>query len=70
MHFRSFQSRILFFFLGLFILVQAVTFIAVNKANIRNATIQIKGELKVTGNVFEQLIADHTDKLVQGADLL
>ncbi|MBF0477778.1 MAG: HAMP domain-containing protein, partial [Deltaproteobacteria bacterium] len=68
--FRSFQRRILFFFLGLLIIIQAVAFLAVNKANITSALTQIKDELLVGGKVFNKVIAVRTDHLFVAARLL
>lgn len=68
--FRSFQSRILFFFLGLIILVQAIAFFSVNTANTQSAILQIKNELVVGGKVFDNLIKARTAHLFETARLL
>lgn len=70
MRFRSLQSRILFFFLGLFILVQAVTFLAVNTANWRSANQQIEDGLLVSGHVFRRFMQERTSQLMLNAKLL
>ncbi|HET7318423.1 MAG TPA: diguanylate cyclase, partial [Nitrospirota bacterium] len=68
--FRSLQGRILTFFLGLFILVYVLAFLAVNTAVIRNAHAQIKNELLAGGRVFDRLIKVRTDRLVLAARTL
>ena len=68
--FRSLQVRILLFFLGLFIIVQAVAFFAVNTVVARNADAQIKNELLAGGRVFDRLIKVRTERLVLAARTL
>lgn len=68
--FRRFQSRLLVFFLGLFVLVQAAIFISVNAANIRNARRQIDEALEVTASVFERSLRERNARLVGAARLL
>lgn len=68
--FRSFQSRILFFFLGLFILVQAIILVFVNSANTESAVRQIRNELSIGGRIFNRLLKDRTDNTTEAARLL
>lgn len=68
--FRSFQSRILFFFLGLIILVQTIAFFSVNTVNTQSAHLQIRNELISGGKVFANLIKARTDHLFETARLL
>jgi adenylate cyclase len=68
--FRSFQSRILTFFLGLFVLVQAAAFYAVNAAHTRNARRQIDDALEVGAGVFHRLIEERNRRLLEAARLL
>lgn len=68
--FRSFQSRILFFFLGLIILVQVIAFFSVNTVNTQSAHLQIRNELVSGGKVFDNLIKARTDHLFETARLL
>ncbi|MGD0281457.1 MAG: EAL domain-containing protein [Dissulfurispiraceae bacterium] len=68
--FHTFQCRLLFFFLGLIILVQVIAFFSVNTANTQSALLQIKDELFVGGRVFDRLIKTRTDNLFQAARLL
>ncbi|MEK6815738.1 MAG: adenylate/guanylate cyclase domain-containing protein [Nitrospirota bacterium] len=70
LRFRRFQSRLLVFFLGLFVLVQAAIFISVNAANIRNARRQIDEALEVTASVFERSLRERNARLVGAARLL
>ena len=70
LRFRSFQSRLLVFFLGLFVLVQASVFLSVNAANVRNARQQIDEALDVTASVFERVFRERTHRLLGSARLL
>ncbi|MFB3045631.1 MAG: hypothetical protein ACE10A_04890, partial [Acidiferrobacterales bacterium] len=70
MRFRSLQSRILFFFLGLFALVQAITFLAITTANWRSVNRQIEGDLLVSGRVFHSFIEEQASQLILSAKLL
>ncbi len=70
LRFRSFQSRLLVFFLGLFVLVQASVFLSVNAANVRNARQQVDEALDVTASVFERVFRERTHRLLGAARLL
>ena len=64
-HFRNFQSRILFFSLGLLAIILVGSFIVVNLAYKQNANQQIKSSLAVAKKVFNRLIEaqahDHSE---------
>jgi adenylate cyclase len=68
--FRSFQARILVFFLGLLVIVQAAVFLAVNTAGIRSSRTQIREALEVTASVFERLVKEREVRLLEAARLL
>ena len=68
--FQSFQSRLLVLFLGLFIAVQAASFLAVNTALTNNARSQIADELLVGERVFDRLITARSERLAEAARIL
>ena len=68
--FRSFQSRLLVLFLGLFVVILVVAFVLVHIANTRNARAQIDDALEVGSGVFQRLIRNRTQRLVQAGRLL
>jgi len=68
--FKSFRARILVFFLGLLVLVQAAVFISVNTASIKNARIQIDEALKITAGVFGRIMKEREARLLEAARLL
>lgn len=68
--FRSFQSRLLVFFLGLFVAIQAITLFAVNTANTQNARREIDRALEVGAEVFKRLVDSRSQRLVEAAGLL
>jgi len=68
--FRSFRTRILVFFLGLLVLVQAGAFFAVNTANIENARRVLDDALVVTASVFKRQIDERSRQLQLAARLL
>ncbi|MDH3714507.1 MAG: HAMP domain-containing protein [Gammaproteobacteria bacterium] len=70
MRFRRLQSRILFFVLGLFAVIQGVTFLAVTAANWRSANQQIESDLIVSGRVFDRFSQARIDQFVVGSRLL
>jgi len=67
---RSFQSRILLAFLGLFAAVLTGTLLLVSAANTRNARTQIDDALEVGDGVFRRLVNDHSRRLAEAARLL
>jgi len=69
-HFSSFQARLLTWFLGLFILVQAVGLYLVSAVQERIARQQIDAALEVGAGVFRRLIAARAERLVEAARLL
>jgi adenylate cyclase len=68
--FRSFQSRLLFFFLGLFLAAQLITITAVDRANMKVAARQIQDQLDATAFAFERLIQERSRYLLRGARAL
>ncbi|MBF0558641.1 MAG: EAL domain-containing protein [Nitrospirae bacterium] len=68
--FRTFQCRLLFFFLGLILFVQVIAFFSIDAANTQSALLQIKNELFVGGRVFDRLIKARTEHLFEAARLL
>jgi adenylate cyclase len=68
--FRSFQSRLLVFFVGLFVLVQAAAFYTINVAHEMNAREQIDGQLEYVAGVFNEILKTRTQSLVEAARLL
>ncbi len=68
--FQSFKTRILVFFLGLLVIVQAAIFLSVNTASITNAEQQIEDALQVTASVFERLVKERIQGLLEAARLL
>ena len=68
--FRSFQGRLLFFFLGFFILVYLLAFFAVNMVVTQNAHRQVKSELLAGGRVFDRLMKVRTERLMLAARTL
>ena len=70
LRFRHLRSRILFFVLGLFAVIQAVTFLAVTAANWRSVNQQIDSDLVVSGRVFDRFNRDRINQFIIGARLL
>ena len=70
MRFRSFRSRILVFFLGLIVLVQAGVLVTVDLANALNARRLIDEALEVTARQFARQIATRSHELGVAARLL
>ncbi len=70
MRFHSLQSRILFFVVGLFAVLQAITFMSVTAANWRSVNRQIEDGLIISGRVFDRFIQNRIDQFVLGARLL
>lgn len=68
--FRSFRARILALFLLLLAIVQLTVFVAVNRANVKNATSQIEGALAVTAGVLKQIIHERNRRLVESAKVM
>jgi len=70
LRFHSLQSRILFFILSLFTVIQSITFLAVNTANWRLVNRQIEDDLLVSGRVFERFMEERVSQLMLNAKLL
>jgi diguanylate cyclase (GGDEF)-like protein len=68
--FRTFQSRILFFFVGLFLLAQVLAFLAVDAASRQTARAQINDDLASGGRVFDQLIKDRSERFLNVAQVI
>lgn len=68
--FHSFRTRILVFFLGLLVLVQAGVFIAVNTANENSARTVIDEALLVAASVFDRQLTARSHELLLAARLL
>ena len=70
MSFRSFQARLLVFFLGLLLVVQVLVFLVVNAATTQETRAAMMEDLAVGSKVFGRLIASRTDRLAEAARLL
>ena len=70
MRFRRLQTRILVFFLGLLLVIQGLTFVAVTAANSRSANVQIENDLKITGRIFHRLVSDRVGQAILSTRLL
>jgi adenylate cyclase len=68
--FRTFQGRVVFFFLGLLSLVQLVVFLTVDITNTRYAKRQIEVALEVGAVGFNRLIELRTEQLSQSMRIL
>jgi adenylate cyclase len=68
--FTSFQARLLTWFLGLFVLVEAAGLYLVGAAQERNARDQIDAALEVGAGVFHRLIDARAERLTEAARLL
>ncbi|MGV3628767.1 MAG: adenylate/guanylate cyclase domain-containing protein [Betaproteobacteria bacterium] len=69
-HFRRFQSRLIFFFLGLVSLVQIVVFATVDRTNNRYAREQIEAALELGSRTFNRLIELRTEQLSESVRIL
>ncbi|MHB8844039.1 MAG: putative bifunctional diguanylate cyclase/phosphodiesterase [Nitrospirota bacterium] len=68
--FRSFQGRILFFFVGLYILAQLLAFWAVDSASTQNARAHINAELESGGKIFDRVIQNRSERFLLAASIL
>ncbi len=68
--FRRFQSRLIFFFLGLVSLVQIVVFATVDRTNTRYAREQIEAALELGARTFNRLIELQTEQLSESVRIL
>lgn len=68
--FRSFSTRLIAVFAGLLVVVQTAAFIAVNQANNANARQVVTEALRVGSGVFNRLVKERTQTLLEAARLL
>jgi diguanylate cyclase (GGDEF)-like protein len=67
---RRLDVRIVVLFLGLLLLIQAVSFVAINRSIAGNSRTQIAGELRTGENVLHRLLAQDAEKLADASRLL
>lgn len=67
LHFKTLRSRIIFFFLGLFILVQCIAFYAVYVVSTRNAHAVIHDDLAAGQRIFDQKMKSLSERLSAAA---
>lgn len=70
MLFGSLHSRIVFFFTILLMLVQIIAFILINTASLEIAKKQNIHELTIGNRIFQQLLAQNRQRLIETASLL
>jgi signal transduction histidine kinase len=70
LQFRSFRTRIIVLFLGLFTLVQLIGVVTTHIVSQRNAHDQIHSALKVSTDVFTALMEERTGNAIRAARLL
>ncbi|TAL02087.1 MAG: EAL domain-containing protein [Rhodospirillaceae bacterium] len=68
--FKSFQTRLVLFFVALFALVEAVTFLAVQNGIIKTIYAQAQDQLLTARGILERQISATTDDLAQGTSIL
>lgn len=68
--FRTFQSRLLFFFVGLYVLAQVLAFLAVDSASRSNARLHINDELVSGGRVFDRVIQNQAERFLLAAQIV
>ncbi len=68
--FKSFRARILTFVLGLLLVLQGVTLLAVNEANVRNAREHVDATLAITAEAFQGTLRAREGILLEKAELL
>ena len=66
----SFRSQLLILIIGLFTLILASVFFAVNQANQKNARIHLEETLRITTFAFQRDLASKNDILIEKARLL
>ncbi len=67
---RRLDVRIVVLFLGLLLLVQAVSFVAIDRSIAANSRAQIAAELRTGENVLHRLLAQDAEKLADASRLL
>jgi len=70
MRFRSLQSRILVFFLGLFTIVQLVTVASIVTANWRWVNQQVHADLHAAKRILQRLVEERVEQLALSTKLL
>jgi diguanylate cyclase (GGDEF)-like protein len=68
--FRTFQSRLLFFIAGFYILAQVLAFLAVDAASRFNARSQINAELASGGRVFDWVMQSRSERFLDAAQII
>ena len=68
--FKSFQGRLVFFFLGLVSLIQVIVFVTVDATNLRHAREQIETALELGGRNFRRLIEARTEQISESVRIL
>ena len=68
--FRTFQSRLLFFFAGFYILAQVLAFLVVDAASRFNARSQINAELTSGGRVFDWVMQSQSERFLDAAQII
>ena len=67
---RRLDVRIVVLFLGLLLLIQAISFITINRSIDNNSRAQIATELRTGENVLHRLLAQNAEKLAEASSLL
>ncbi len=67
---RRLDVRIVVLFLGLLLLIQAVSFVAIDRSIGNNSRAQIAAELRTGENVLHRLLAQDAEKLAEASRLL
>ena len=67
---RRLDVRIVVLFLGMLLLIQAISFFAINHSIANNSRTQIATELRTGENVLHRLLAQDADKLTEASRLL
>ncbi len=65
----SFKARLLFAFLGLFLVVQVISFLLIDKVITESAMVQAHKDLKGASTVLKRFLNERSDLLMQGASL-
>ena len=68
--FKSFQGRLVFFFLGLVSLIQVIVFVTVDATNLSHAREQIETALELGARNFRRLIEARTEQLSESVRIL
>jgi diguanylate cyclase (GGDEF)-like protein len=68
--FKSFQTRLVLFFVALFVVVEAIAFTAVRNGIVANIFDQAKDQLMAAGGILDRRIVATAEDLAQGTALL